>query len=71
MPLNETSQFEQTALKNYLLDHAYDEMFEDASTLHPHYAPLLEHFRSLPAGELQRTKCLKRKACWTGITSRW
>ncbi|MDE3103801.1 MAG: circularly permuted type 2 ATP-grasp protein [Acidobacteriota bacterium] len=49
-------QFEQTALKNYLLDHAYDEMFQGPGQLHPHYDPLLEHFASLPANELQRRK---------------
>ena len=44
------------ALKNYTLDHAYDEMFVDESRLHSHYEPLLEHFTSLPPGELKRRK---------------
>jgi uncharacterized circularly permuted ATP-grasp superfamily protein len=50
------SQFEHPALKNYLLDHAYDEMFSGPGDLHPHCQRLLEHFISLPANELQRRK---------------
>jgi uncharacterized circularly permuted ATP-grasp superfamily protein len=49
-------QFENAVLKNYLLDHAYDEMFAGPGELHPHCEPLLEHFSSLPADELQRRK---------------
>jgi uncharacterized circularly permuted ATP-grasp superfamily protein len=49
-------QFENGVLKNYLLDHAYDEMFAGPGELHPHCEPLLEHFSSLPADELQRRK---------------
>ncbi len=52
----QTTQFERAALKNYLLDHAYDEMFSGPGVLHPHYGPLLEHFSSLPADELRRRK---------------
>src|ERR1700693_1665636 len=52
----QSSQFEHAALKNYLLDHAYDEMFTGLGDLHQHYAPLLEMFSSLPADELQRRK---------------
>ena len=52
----QSSQFEHAALKNYLLDHAYDEMFSGPGDLHRHYEPLLEHFTSLPADELQRRK---------------
>jgi uncharacterized circularly permuted ATP-grasp superfamily protein len=52
----QTTQFERTALKNYLLDHAYDEMFSGPGVLHPHYEPLLEHFSSLPPDELRRRK---------------
>lgn len=48
--------FEPSALKNYLLDHAYDEMFAGPDKLHEHYEPLLSHFGSLPDGELQRRK---------------
>ncbi len=54
--MNHTNQFEQNALNNYLLDHAYDEMFEDEGKLHEHYEPLLAHFGQLPEGELQRRK---------------
>jgi uncharacterized circularly permuted ATP-grasp superfamily protein len=52
----QSSQFEHAALKNYLLDHAYDEMFTALGDLHPHCEPLLEHFASLPTEELQRRK---------------
>ena len=56
MPRTPASQFAQAALKNYLLDHAYDEMFQTEADLHEHYEPLLEHFSSLPTEELQRRK---------------
>ncbi len=49
-------QFDRTALSQYMLDHAYDEMFEARDTLHPHYQPLLDHFAALPPDELQRRK---------------
>jgi uncharacterized circularly permuted ATP-grasp superfamily protein len=49
-------QFSQIAMNNYLLDHAYDEMFTAPGELHPHYDLLLNHFSSLPADELQRRK---------------
>jgi uncharacterized circularly permuted ATP-grasp superfamily protein len=49
-------QFENAVLKNYLLDQAYDEMFAGSGELHKHCEPLLEHFSSLPAEELQRRK---------------
>jgi uncharacterized circularly permuted ATP-grasp superfamily protein len=52
----QSSQFEHAALKNYLLDHAYDEMFAGPGDLHRHCEPLLEHFTSLPVEELQRRK---------------
>jgi uncharacterized circularly permuted ATP-grasp superfamily protein len=51
----QTKQFDP-ALKNYLLDHAYDEMFAGPDELHSHYEPLFERFSSLPADELQRRK---------------
>jgi uncharacterized circularly permuted ATP-grasp superfamily protein len=41
---------------NYLLDHAYDEMFLSEGELHSHYELLFGHFSSLPADELQRRK---------------
>src|SRR5437660_487766 len=56
MQTAQAKQFESKALKNYLLDHAYDEMYLGSGELHPHYDPLLEHFSSLPANELQRRK---------------
>jgi len=49
-------QFAQMAMKNYLLDHAYDEMFSAPGELHRHYELLLDHFSSLPADELERRK---------------
>jgi len=49
-------QFAQMAMNNYLLDHAYDEMFTAPGELHPHYELLLNHFSSLPSDELQRRK---------------
>jgi uncharacterized circularly permuted ATP-grasp superfamily protein len=56
MPQNQSTQFAQMATKNYLLDHAYDEMFTAPGELHSHYEPLLDHFSSLPSDELQRRK---------------
>ncbi len=47
---------EHALLKNYLLDHAYDEMFAGPDQLHPQYEPLFERFSSLPIDELQRRK---------------
>ncbi len=52
----QSSQFEHSTLKNYRLDHAYDEMFSGPGDLHHHCRRLLEHFMSLPAEELQRRK---------------
>src|SRR5271156_5745635 len=51
-----SSQFDTAILKNYKLDHAYDEMFAGAGALHEHYGLLLEHFQSLPPEEVQRRK---------------
>ena len=56
MDTTQSKQFEQIAAKEYLLDHAYDEMFLRPNELHDHYQPLLNHFNSLPEGELQRRK---------------
>jgi uncharacterized circularly permuted ATP-grasp superfamily protein len=44
------------SLKNYKLDHAFDEMFAGADDLREHYGPLLEHFSALPQDEVQRRK---------------
>jgi uncharacterized circularly permuted ATP-grasp superfamily protein len=52
----QSSHLEHLALKNYLLDHAYDEMFSSSGALHHHCQRLLEHFTSLPVGELRRRK---------------
>jgi uncharacterized circularly permuted ATP-grasp superfamily protein len=52
----QSSYVERAALKNYLLDHAYDEMFKGPGNLHPHCRELLEHFISLPLDELKRRK---------------
>ena len=38
----QTKQSEHALLKNYLLDHAYDEMFSGPGELHSHYEPLLD-----------------------------
>jgi uncharacterized circularly permuted ATP-grasp superfamily protein len=56
MPLTPSHQFDPSALEHYLLDHAYDEMFETNEVLHPHYRTLLDHFAALPEGELRRRK---------------
>ncbi len=47
---------ELEALSGYVLNEAYDEMFEAENELHPHYMPLLEHFAALPTEEIQRRK---------------
>jgi uncharacterized circularly permuted ATP-grasp superfamily protein len=52
----QTNQFAQPALKNYLLDHAYDEMFAGQHELRAQYQPLFEHFNALSADELRRRK---------------
>ncbi len=56
MHSTQPSQFELSTVKNYLLDHAYDEMFSGPGDLHQHCELLLEHFASLPPDELQRRK---------------
>ncbi len=43
-------------LRNYLLDQAFDEMFEPDGEVRPHYRVLFEIFRSLPEEELMRLK---------------
>src|SRR6195952_5045579 len=55
-PEASSSQFGPSALQNYLLDEAFDEMFSGRSELHPHYQPLLDHFSTLPPQEIQRRK---------------
>ncbi len=56
MPPATSRQFDAPVLAGYLLDHAYDEMFEARDAFHPHYRPLLNHFAALPPDELQRRK---------------
>jgi hypothetical protein len=57
MPSEATpSPHDMAALKNYKLDHAFDEMFAGADDLREHYGPLLEHFAALPQDEVQRRK---------------
>ena len=55
-PALSVSQFQENTLKNYLLDHAFDEMFAGKGELREHYGPLLEHFTALPQVEVQRRK---------------
>jgi uncharacterized circularly permuted ATP-grasp superfamily protein len=50
------SQFDPSALRNYQLDEAFDEMFSGVSKLHAHYQPLLDHFSALAPQEIQRRK---------------
>ncbi len=56
MPSAQPNQLDHAALKNYLLDRAYDEMFAGPEQLHGHYGPLLDHFSGLSSDELQRRK---------------
>ena len=53
---NLRQQFDNPALENYFLDHAYDEMFSSDSEVRPQYEALLAAFRQLPREELQRRK---------------
>ena len=55
-PARSFSQFQENSLKNYLLDHAFDEMFADNADLREQYGPLLEHFAAMPQDEVQRRK---------------
>jgi len=49
-------RLDHALLKNYVLDHAYDEMFAGPDDLHGHYEPVFNRFCSLPPEELQRRK---------------
>src|SRR5579875_2967028 len=44
------------ALRNYTLDHAFDEMFVRENELRGQYGPMLDLFSALPPAELQRRK---------------
>ncbi|HEY0760616.1 MAG TPA: circularly permuted type 2 ATP-grasp protein [Acidisarcina sp.] len=49
-------QFDNPALENYFLDHAYDEMFSSEHDIRAQYEALLAAFRTLPREELLRRK---------------
>ena len=49
-------RLDNALLKDYVLDHAYDEMFAGPDDVHEHYEPVLNRFCSLPHEELQRRK---------------
>jgi uncharacterized circularly permuted ATP-grasp superfamily protein len=52
----ELRRFDSFALPNYLIDGAYDEMFESIGQPREHYVPLLETLTALPADEIRRRK---------------
>ncbi len=52
----ELRRFDSFALPNYLIDGAYDEMFEAIGQPREHYVPLLETLTALPADEIRRRK---------------
>jgi len=56
MQPTQIKRFERDALKNYLLDNAFDEMFTGDGELRPHYQPLIDDFTALPVEELRRRK---------------
>jgi uncharacterized circularly permuted ATP-grasp superfamily protein len=56
LPAAKLRPSELEALKNYKLDHAFDEMFAAKDQLRELYGPLLEHFAALPQDEVQRRK---------------
>jgi uncharacterized circularly permuted ATP-grasp superfamily protein len=56
VPAGSVSQFQKNALKHYLLDHAFDEMFDGKGELREHYGPLLELLAALPKDEVQHRK---------------
>ena len=49
-------RFESGFLRNYFLDHAFDEMFEPNGQIREHYKLLLQTFTDLPQEELMRRK---------------
>jgi uncharacterized circularly permuted ATP-grasp superfamily protein len=56
MGLAEIGRFDSPGLQNYLVDEAYDEMFDGSRTPREHYRSLLDTFSSLPAEEIRRRK---------------
>jgi uncharacterized circularly permuted ATP-grasp superfamily protein len=51
-----TVQNSNPALRDYFLDHAYDEMFDPSGEVRPDYRILLEAFQNMPEQELRRRK---------------
>jgi uncharacterized circularly permuted ATP-grasp superfamily protein len=49
-------EFDNPLLREYFLDHAFDEMFTLEGSIRPHYAALLKVISGLPREELQRRK---------------
>ncbi len=49
-------QFDEPLLREYFLDHAFDEMFAEDGSIRPHYEALLKLLTTLPREELQRRK---------------
>ncbi len=56
MNIPEGLSFDSPALRNYVLDDAYDEMFSADRSVREHYLRVLETFTSLPADEIRRRK---------------
>jgi uncharacterized circularly permuted ATP-grasp superfamily protein len=52
----ESRRFQTEALRNYFLDHAFDEMFAPNGEVRSHYRALLDTFADLPEEELMRRK---------------
>jgi uncharacterized circularly permuted ATP-grasp superfamily protein len=56
MGLAGIGRFDSPGLQDYLVDEAYDEMFDGSRTPREHYRSLLDTFTSLPAEEIRRRK---------------
>ena len=56
MSTTTSQRFETGFLRDYFLDHAFDEMFEPNGEIRPHYKLLLQTFTDLPQEELMRRK---------------
>ena len=55
-PAQAGGRFESGFLRDYFLDHAYDEMCLPSGEIRPHYQLLLDTFTGLPKEELMRRK---------------
>jgi uncharacterized circularly permuted ATP-grasp superfamily protein len=55
-PATALQPHELAMLRQYPLDHAFDEMFAAPDQLREHYTPLLEHLATLPPEEILRRK---------------